>query len=144
MKAFALLFVLAVFTAGVAYAAPVRDTLIGFNGIAFGTTFEAAKELLGVGAKPDTDARKNNILLDNADFFGENSLSITPSRTRTVFRKAMRSQSSQCSTLPYVWRAGPICWVSSSASLASPIATPTNCRTGFRCKPWSSNSPTAA
>jgi len=71
MKAFALLFVLAVFTVGAAHAAPARDKLIGFNGIAFGTTFEAAKELLGAGAKLDTDARKNNILLDNADFFGE-------------------------------------------------------------------------
>lgn len=71
MKIFALLFVLAAFTAGAAQAAPPRDKLIGFNGIAFGTTFEAAKIKLGAGAKADTDARKNNILLDNADFFGE-------------------------------------------------------------------------
>jgi hypothetical protein len=71
MKTFAFLFALAVFTAEAAHAAPARDKLIGFNGIAFGTTFEAVKELLGAGAKADTDARKNNILLDNADFFGE-------------------------------------------------------------------------
>ena len=71
MNVFALLFALTIFTAGAAHAAPIRDKLIGFNGISFGTTFEAAKKLLGAGAKADTDAKKNNILLDNADFFGE-------------------------------------------------------------------------
>lgn len=63
----------AAFAAGAAHAAPTRDTLAGFNGIAFGTTFAAAKKQLGAGAKADTDPSdpKIKILIANVDLYGE-------------------------------------------------------------------------
>ena len=51
---------------GVADAQQARDRLEGFNGVAFGTTFEEAKQALGSAAKADakfaSGGRKLNML----------------------------------------------------------------------------------
>lgn len=73
MKSFALPFALALLAAPGAHAVPARDTLAGFNGIAFGAQFAAVKKQLGAGAKADTDPgdAKIKILLAKAELHGE-------------------------------------------------------------------------
>jgi hypothetical protein len=74
MRAIAVALVITLFAAGVADADPAaRDALPGFNGIAFGTTFAAAKKILGAGAKADKDPSDPTIktLLASGPFYGE-------------------------------------------------------------------------
>lgn len=59
--------------AGVAAAAPARDALVGFNGLAFGTTFDAAKTQLGSGAEAGENTAKppSKTLRTKEEHFGE-------------------------------------------------------------------------
>ncbi len=76
MKLQAVLIIFALMLAPRARAAetiPSRDTLAGFNGVAFGSTFAAVKKQLGAAAKPGTDPgdAKIKILLAKAELYGE-------------------------------------------------------------------------
>lgn len=75
MRRLAAVIVTALLAASAVKADPAkRDRLEGFNGVAFGTTFAAAKAQLGSGAKADVDSSdtKVKILLARTNLFGEN------------------------------------------------------------------------
>ncbi len=74
MKTLALAAVVAAFSVCSADADPAtRDALPGFNGVAFGATFAAAKKHLGTAAKADKDPSdpKVQTLLTTAKLYGE-------------------------------------------------------------------------
>ena len=58
---------------GSAVAAPARDVLKGFNGVDFGTTYDAAKALLGTEARErvTTDQTPYRALNAKVQYFGE-------------------------------------------------------------------------
>ena len=58
---------------GSAVAAPARDVLKGFNGVDFGTTYDAAKALLGTEARErvTTDQTPYRALIAKVQYFGE-------------------------------------------------------------------------